>query len=231
MRLRGVVFDMDQTLYDRPASDRIAMARYFADQRERFAETCTEGMAIESMVRADHDEGHFGWDRILSRMVEDGIFRDPPETADICAFFQKEFSLEGVLFPSTKQTLKELKELGLSVAMITNGNEQSQMKKIRGLGIEECFDRIIVGSDIETRKPNKAIFLEMADKLHAKPEELLYVGDNPLNDVKGARDAGYVPVWIATMPWDYPEIEKAPYTIFQIEEIVPLARMLLKGQK
>ena len=81
------------------------------------------------------------------------------------------------------------------------------------LGIRELFDIIVVSGecaekicgdpmDRKYEKPAPDIFLYAAAQLGVKPEELYYVGDNPINDVTGARNAGMVPVWIRSRsPW------------------------------
>ena len=125
----------------------------------------------------------------------------------------------GVPYPETMDTLEELHRMGLKVALITNGNPVLQRQKISHFGFDTVCDAIAIGG-----KPEKRVFLDMAETLGAKPGELLYVGDHPLNDIQGSRDAGYVPVWIRTMPWDYPEVERAPWEIGNVSELPCLIR-------
>ena len=62
----------------------------------------------------------------------------------------------------------------------------------------------------------------MAELLGAAPEELLYVGDDPFNDVGGAYAAGYTPVWVKTSGI-WPEGERrAPYEIDNLRGLPPL---------
>jgi haloacid dehalogenase superfamily, subfamily IA, variant 3 with third motif having DD or ED/haloacid dehalogenase superfamily, subfamily IA, variant 1 with third motif having Dx(3-4)D or Dx(3-4)E len=227
MELKGIVFDMDQTLYDREASDLVAMERYFNDERPRFKPGITLDYAQKAMQRADRLGGHFGWQRIVEYLKEAGVFSIVPDPAEICAHFQVSYGSISVPYKDTIPSLLKLREMGLRVGLITNGKETNQWPKIRHLNIEKCFDAILIGSDPATCKPNAAIFNQMAELLSLKPENLMYVGDHPVNDVEASRNAGYTPVWITTMPWDFPEVERPEYEIDRIGEIVPLAQSLL----
>ena len=77
----------------------------------------------------------------------------------------------------------------------------------------------------KTRKPAKEPFLEMAQALNLKPNELIYVGDNPLNDVEGSRNAGYTPVWMNKYAiWLFPEVEKCEYAISSLSELLNILK-------
>jgi len=223
MTLKGIVFDLDQTLYDRNATDLLAMAAYYASHRESFAEDCSLQKAQSAMLIADHDNGHFGWNRILDSLKAQGLFKTAPSADDICSCFQEQYALHGVLYPSTLPMFEGLKELGLKTGLITNGKTDGQMGKVKGMGLERCFDRICIGCDKATAKPHPDLFLEMAGNLGCKPEELLYVGDHPVNDIQASRLAGYTPIWIRTMPWDYPEVEKPELQIDDLSELLVIA--------
>ncbi|MCE5301214.1 MAG: HAD-IA family hydrolase, partial [Spirochaetia bacterium] len=45
-------------------------------------------------------------------------------------------------------------------------------------------------------KPEPGIFLRAVKKAGVKKGEFLYVGDNYLADINGARRAGVIPVWL-----------------------------------
>lgn len=213
--VRGIVFDMDQTLYDRDASDAVVMAGYFRSHRGAFLDGCTEAEAVRAMQHADTHGGHFGWERILSLLYGTGVLKGPVDFEEFCEYFQYGYGTVGVPYPWTLPTLHALHAMGLSTAIITNGFEERQWRKLRHFGLPEACDAVMIGG-----KPGKEVFLAMADRLHARPDELWYVGDHPLNDVQGSRGAGYVPVWIRTMPWDYPEVEKPALQIDRVDELV-----------
>lgn len=226
MIIRAVVFDLDQTLYDRDATDTKAMRVYYSEHRDLFRPETTLEEATRAMIKGDHEGGHFGWPEILRVMNGENVFAKIPDAKEICHDFQALFALYGTLYPYTRTVLEQLMSMGLRTGLITNGNEIYQWGKIRGLGLGDCFDSILIGNNPETAKPHQEIFLEMAAKLRQVPTEMLYVGDHPVNDIDGSRKAGYTPIWVETMPWDFPEIAKPRHTIKNVSFLPQLVREL-----
>ena len=67
----------------------------------------------------------------------------------------------------------------------------------------------------------------MSERLNIPPEELMYVGDNPVNDVDGSRNAGYIPVWVKTTGyWCFEDIPHAEYEVETVEEIPALVKRI-----
>ena len=80
--------------------------------------------------------------------------------------------------------------------MVTNGNSLLQNTKLDTAGIRELFDMAVVSDDIGIWKPNKGIFEYAMKALQVTPEESLFVGDHPVNDIQGALGAGMHAVWV-----------------------------------
>ena len=58
------------------------------------------------------------------------------------------------------------------------------------------FDTVITSEQAQAIKPNPAIFLYLARRLGLPPDQILYVGDNPIPDVLGPRQAGLRVAWV-----------------------------------
>ena len=54
------------------------------------------------------------------------------------------------------------------------------------LGLTNLFSFVIA----DARKPQKTSFLKAIKQLKLKPEEILFVGDNPQMDLQGAKSVG-----------------------------------------
>ena len=67
---------------------------------------------------------------------------------------------------------------------------------LRKLGINQFFNAVIVSETIGWRKPHKQIFQTALKRLHVTAEETIYVGDSPLEDIEGAKEAGMKTVFI-----------------------------------
>lgn len=84
------------------------------------------------------------------------------------------------------------------VASLTNGNADLQR-----IGIRQHFAHHVCARDTGAAKPAAQIFLAAAARLGVPPAAILHVGDDPLMDMVGARDAGLRTAWInrAGKPW------------------------------
>ncbi|GAA3314664.1 hypothetical protein GCM10020331_007770 [Ectobacillus funiculus] len=58
------------------------------------------------------------------------------------------------------------------------------------------------------KKPQAEIFLRALERLDVSPEESVYVGDHPENDVIAARNVGMNAVWKKDMFWGNPFTDK-----------------------
>ena len=194
MKIGAVVFDLDHTLYDRHGTLRAIAPR----MRERF--DVNPGISDEEIARlwiyADDRFVYDGWRYILAYLTENGVFRTPPKYEDYRSFVFENFAVTAVPFPFALPMLEGLKRAGYKVGLITNGNHALQYSKLALTGMSYVFDEIIVSGDVMVEKPDREIFYMMCEKLGVRPEESVYVGDNPYNDVDGAAAAGYKTVWV-----------------------------------
>lgn len=96
------------------------------------------------------------------------------------------------LYDSAYILIDNLKKKNIKLGIITNGVAQAQQCKIKCLKIANMFDVIIYarkwGKSYE--KPNKKPFDEALKILNFDKSEVLFVGDNPLTDILGAENAG-----------------------------------------
>lgn len=89
------------------------------------------------------------------------------------------------LRPEARETLVSLKERGYKLGIITDGRPDGQRNKIHALGLDDLTDKIIITDELggtEFRKPNLKAFGIMFDCFRARPNETVYVGDNPRKD-------------------------------------------------
>jgi putative hydrolase of the HAD superfamily len=102
------------------------------------------------------------------------------------------------LFPGYRPLLEELGK-NYRLGMITDGLPAVQRGKVRALGIEGLFEKIVYSWDYgqERQKPHLYPFELMLETLRVLPQSTLFVGDNPEKDGAGARGAGMYYVRVA----------------------------------
>jgi putative hydrolase of the HAD superfamily len=67
---------------------------------------------------------------------------------------------------------------------------------VKKLGINQFFNAILVSEELGWRKPHTKIFEETLRKLGVTAEKTVYVGDSPLEDIKGAKAIGMKTVFV-----------------------------------
>ncbi|MEM2897490.1 MAG: HAD family hydrolase [Candidatus Bathyarchaeia archaeon] len=67
---------------------------------------------------------------------------------------------------------------------------------LRKLDINRFFSAVLVSEEVGYRKPHVKIFEEALRRLASEPEETVYIGDSPLEDIKGAKALGMRTVFI-----------------------------------
>jgi putative hydrolase of the HAD superfamily len=110
-------------------------------------------------------------------------------------FFQRYVeSLE--LRPYTKKLLRRIKE-HCKLGLVSNFTYAPVVyASLRNLGINQFFNAVLVSDENGWRKPHKRIFQDALRKLQVKAEEAVFIGDSPLEDIKGAQAAGMKTVFV-----------------------------------
>ncbi|MCY4568299.1 MAG: HAD family hydrolase [Candidatus Poribacteria bacterium] len=86
------------------------------------------------------------------------------------------------------------------IGIITNGahdeHTDSQLSKVRHLGLSERIQSLTISGEIGIRKPRVEIFQVACERAGILPKEALFVGDTIGNDIVGANRAGMTSVFI-----------------------------------
>lgn len=94
------------------------------------------------------------------------------------------------LFPDTISCLETLHRR-YRLGLLSNG---SRLPEKVGLG--HFFECVVFAQDHRVAKPDKGIFEVVERELGVEPGGCVLVGDHPVNDVVGAKRAGWRAVWL-----------------------------------
>jgi HAD superfamily hydrolase (TIGR01549 family) len=120
---------------------------------------------------------------------------DPRVKAALNVFFQ-DFIDTLELREGAKNLVKQSKEQ-CKVALISNFTHAPVIyKSLRKMGISEFFNVIVVSEEVGWRKPSAKIFQTALNKLQIEPFDAVYIGDSPIEDIKGAKEAGLKTVFV-----------------------------------
>ncbi len=129
-------------------------------------------------------------------------------------------------YPHVRQILIKLREKGLKLGIISDAPKLKAWLRLTGIGLADFFDAVLTVDDVKGKeKPHPLPFSEIMKKLKVKPEEVIFIGDNPSRDIKGANQAGMHTVLAKYGQWKTQgktKMEKADYEINDISEILEL---------
>lgn len=222
--IKAVVFDMDHTLFDRYATIRAVMPAFC----KTFDVALSVDDAAALLCKYDKQLNLYGWPMVFNKLKSKGMFNTAPHFAQYAAFLYEQFMKTAIDYPFTIPTLQTLRDAGYKVGMITNGDNEIQSAKIENLGYTPYFDEILISGDCDWEKPEPEIFIEMAKRLGIAPHEMVYVGDHPVNDVQGARDAGCIGIWVKTYGIWVDDVAPAEYKVDNISQVPALLEKMQK---
>ncbi|PKG22974.1 HAD family hydrolase [Niallia nealsonii] len=103
-----------------------------------------------------------------------------------------------VLHPEMKEVLHFAKCLGINMGVITNGPTSHQESKIAQLLLTNWIkeENIFISGKVGISKPSQKIFSYVQEKMGIIPENSYYIGDSYMNDVVGAKKAGWKSIWV-----------------------------------
>ena len=201
--MRGIVFDIDDTLYCRQDmlvhAAEIVLQRDIPDWQEFikiFYEKSDVNMAgLESGEVSTHDINGWRYNETFKALGFPYNGKDGGRAADTYLELQSHmFISEGL-----SQVLDKIaSDPDIKLAILTAGESNHQWHKVDMLGLDRWFDRrnIVVTGDTPYTKPDVRLFRMMEEKLGLKPSDLWMIGDSYKHDITGAIDAGWHSLWI-----------------------------------
>ena len=142
-------------------------------EKYRKGEIKKEYLSLHRFIFTLNDFGYD--DKILAlKMAEDYLRLSPQKS---------------LLFPHTHEVLDFLKNK-YCLHIITNGFVEVQYTKIKNSGLDKYFSTTIISEEVGFQKPNKQIFEFSLQKVSAKAEESIMIGDDLNVDILGAKQSG-----------------------------------------
>ena len=229
--IKGVIFDLDHTLFDRYATFRATLDNLYNTIRDQIPERVSLEEFSEGVISSEQKYIYHSFDLIAEDVYKKGLLLEKLSGREfwgyVCEYC---WTKAAVKYPFTEPMLIKLREMGLKIGIITNGSVGTQKAKIELLGIDKLVDETIICGTLGVQKPERLPFDVMCERLGLNANELLYVGDNPINDIMAARNAGYIPVWVKTLgTWEFEDIERAEYEVDTVAEIPELVERINKG--
>ncbi|MFP4467054.1 MAG: HAD family hydrolase [Candidatus Goldiibacteriota bacterium] len=199
MKIKTVFFDAGETLVYRNPSlagitfsyiKRAGSGIEYKDLNRIMAAAALEMKTI--LERAKHTDGE-RWQIYMKKVFKKAGIKDNELLCEIKNRLKKGTSFRK--YRDVLPVIAMLRKRKIKPVVISNAPYELYdiLKRVK---LYNEFDGIIVSEEAGFEKPDKRIFLNALKKTGAKASESIYVGDNYIADVMGARGAGIRPVWL-----------------------------------
>ncbi len=131
-------------------------------------------------------------------------------------------------YPHVITTLIRLKKMGYELAVVSDAPRMRAWLRLASMKITEFFDTVITMDDVGGKlKPDPAPYKLALKKMGVKPDEVVFVGDNPNRDILGASKLGIKTVLAKYGEWSRPGKDSVKPD-YEIDDIKQLPKILEK---
>jgi putative hydrolase of the HAD superfamily len=208
--VRGVLFDFHETL--------ISADRWFvmeiggiaaeilqhlgvwgddppADERQRVEHTYAQLRAISVGAGVEYSAHEIG--RVALRAIgRDGEVTEQDLAAAVDRL-SRSYLPDVTLKPHVPETLGILARRGLRMGILSNAAHTAFLEwALEMHGVRGFFGPIVASGDLGIRKPRREIFAAALEAMGLAADETVYVGNDYLKDVMGAKLAGLRVIWV-----------------------------------
>ena len=198
-RIKNIFFDLDRTLWDFEKNSESALRSMFTefklnDSISTFEEFFDKYRQINSEYWNAYGQGKINKDQLRNQRFIDTLIYFKIKHENVGRTMADRYielsPYQKQLFPGTKEVLKELKDQGFQLNIITNGFKEIQAVKLKSCGLEHFFDVVLCSEEVGQSKPHPLVFQEALNRAKAKAEHSIMIGDDLYADVNGAENAG-----------------------------------------
>jgi len=187
--IRGVLFDLDNTLLDfmhmkRASIEAAVSAMIDAGMPVTREQAFEEIYRLYDQVGIEHQEI---FNLFLAQRFGDVQYKWL--AAAIVAYRR---ARDGVMvtYPHVRSTLVELLRRGLRLAVISDAPRLNAWLRLCQLDLHHAFDPVVTFEDTGQRKPSARPFERALDMMGLLPREVIMIGDWPERDMVGASRLG-----------------------------------------
>jgi len=220
--IRLVIFDLDGTLiefnYNYSLAKKIVIEKLveMGVDKSILSDSKPASVNLEEAVSFMRNKGFSESQlRALRRRVYEAIEPLELEAAD-----------KPVVKNGVPGLLTWLSNMGVNMVVCTNNCRKASGIILEKSGLSVFFKHFFTRDDVERIKPFPDIIVKACEAMKTPPERTIHVGDSPI-DIIAAREAGAIPVGVASSLWSVETLRNAGAK--HISPDVPGLRNILSG--
>ncbi len=229
-RIKAIIFDLDDTLYDCTGSLMDAARRRAARAMVKAGLPLDEEEAYKLQIRLTDQYGPRC--NVFDRIAELYNLGEPLAQAALDAYNSDEVG-DIHPFPDVIPTLEKLRKQGYRLFLVTSGIHRRQERKIRQLGIAGLFDEIII-EDRERGLAKEECLVDLMTRHGFTPQEIISVGDRIHSEIRVSNFLKMTTVQMvhgrfrSLLPKN--ELEEPDYRIHAVSDLFQILSVANKGR-
>lgn len=146
-----------------------------------------------------HRVGRLDLDKTRQRIVTTALRQlgiEHPSLGQDMALLYADYRDQAIQpFPGALATLQKLREHGVRLALLTNGNAVIQRRRVEKHALPTYFDYILIEGEFGVGKPDHRVYFHALEQLGVTPQEAWMVGDNLEWEVSVPQSLGIFAIW------------------------------------
>jgi len=188
--MKAVLFDLDETLLDRKQS----LLSFVSVQAEALVDKYYVDRFIDRFIELDAN-GSVWKDVVYTNLVDEFNLKSVSPDK-LLSDYVDNFHKYCVAKPKSKEAIASLYSAGYLLGLVSNGKSPFQERAFEALNVSNLFSTTVVSEAVGHRKPDKDIFQLACNNLGVLTTETVFVGDNPIADIQGAKAVGMYTIYI-----------------------------------
>lgn len=178
----------------------------------------------DDLLAHSSDTENFWIEYSRRRLIALGV--SPQQAVELAPKVSKhmgeEYRPESIVPADVRRTLPLLKQVGYSMAVVSNRDKPFQTL-LDSHNLSEFFTYALAAGEVDSYKPEPGVFVHALKHMNVTAPETVYVGDNYYADIVGARRAGLQAV-LYDPHFIFPDADCI--TIRSFDELIPVIQAM-----
>jgi FMN phosphatase YigB (HAD superfamily)/ribulose-5-phosphate 4-epimerase/fuculose-1-phosphate aldolase len=201
MFYKGIIFDLDNTLYDYELCHRRAINEVFNYLIKKKLSLNIEYIVYEYENISKNLKYELGYTAsshnksIYFKQLLEKININLSCFSIINNLYWETFYDNMIFFDGVYDFIKWNKINGIKIGLLTDYETEYQIIKLEKLGLLEYIDYIVTSEEVGIEKPSSKIFITLLEKMKLTSSDVIMIGDNYEKDIKGASNLNIISYW------------------------------------
>lgn len=200
MKYRGILLDIDNTLYDYNKTHTKALEILIASANKLLkidvADLKNAYLGARKQINSELYGSASSHNRLLyiQKMLESLHISSLAVSLELYEIYWHAF-LENIdVYDGVYSFLESVQNV--PICLVTDLTAHIQHRKIKKLGLDKYADYLVTSEEVGHEKPHPYIFLSALHKMNLKPNEVCMIGDSLKKDILGASQLGISSYWL-----------------------------------